>query len=73
MANKKNALTFSLKRQRIRWYTRWESNPYRRNRNPVFYPLNYGCLSLKRCKNTQNLFPYLTFRQKFHQTTIMRQ
>ena len=44
MVNKKNALTFSLKRQRIRWYTRWESNPYRRNRNPVFYPLNYGCL-----------------------------
>ena len=24
-------------------YTRGESNPNRRNRNPLFYPLNYGC------------------------------
>jgi hypothetical protein len=24
-------------------YTRRESNPHRRNRNPIFYPLNYGC------------------------------
>lgn len=22
-------------------YPRRESNPYRRNRNPIFYPLNY--------------------------------
>lgn len=25
-------------------YTRRESNSHRRNRNPVFYPLNYGCI-----------------------------
>lgn len=24
------------------WYPRRESNPNRRNRNPIFYPLNYG-------------------------------
>lgn len=24
------------------WYSRRESNPNRRNRNPIFYPLNYG-------------------------------
>ena len=28
-------------------YSRRESNPNRRNRNPIFYPLNYGDL---RCK-----------------------
>lgn len=27
-----------------RLYTRGESNPNRRNRNPKFYPLNYGCV-----------------------------
>ena len=26
------------------WYTRTESNRDQRNRNPLFYPLNYGCL-----------------------------
>ncbi len=36
-------------------YTRRESNPNRRNRNPLFYPLNYGC----------NL-AYALFRQKHH-------
>lgn len=25
-------------------YAHGESNPNRRNRNPKFYPLNYGCL-----------------------------
>ena len=25
------------------WYTRRESNPNLGNRNPTFYPLNYGC------------------------------
>ena len=24
-------------------YTRRDSNSHRRNRNPIFYPLNYGC------------------------------
>ena len=27
------------------WYPRGESNAYRRNRNPKFYPLNYGGIS----------------------------
>ncbi len=27
------------------WYSRRESNPNRRNRNPIFYPLNYGNIS----------------------------
>ena len=31
-------------------YTHGESNPNRRNRNPVFYPLNYGCLCFTYCK-----------------------
>ena len=26
-------------------YSRRESNPNRRNRNPIFYPLNYGNMS----------------------------
>ena len=25
-------------------YTHGESNPNQRNRNPSFYPLNYGCI-----------------------------
>jgi hypothetical protein len=25
-------------------YTRRDSNSHRRNRNPIFYPLNYGCI-----------------------------
>lgn len=27
---------------RFSMYARGESNPNRRNRNPIFYPLNYG-------------------------------
>lgn len=30
----------------LRLYTHTESNRNRRNRNPIFYPLNYGCISL---------------------------
>lgn len=25
-------------------YTHGDSNSNRRNRNPIFYPLNYGCM-----------------------------
>ena len=32
----------SLKKELL--YTHGESNPNRRNRNPLFYPLNYGCI-----------------------------
>lgn len=40
----KQAASFLLDDAALKWYTRGESNPNRRNRNPKFYPLNYGCL-----------------------------
>gem|GEM_PF-3039090 len=30
------------------WYPRGESNAYLRNRNPKFYPLNYGGFGVQR-------------------------
>ena len=35
-------------------YTHRESNPNRRNRNPLFYPLNYGCSSAFAILKKQN-------------------
>ena len=32
------------KNQKTLQYTHGESNPNQRNRNPSFYPLNYGCI-----------------------------
>ena len=32
------------KTRRTLQYTHGESNPNQRNRNPSFYPLNYGCI-----------------------------
>ena len=32
------------KTQKTLQYTHGESNPNQRNRNPSFYPLNYGCI-----------------------------
>ena len=49
-----------LKNTFLSLYTRWESNPYRRNRNPVFYPLNYGCIPYFGCKSTNNLNAFQT-------------
>lgn len=31
-------------------YTHGESNPNRRNRNPIFYPLNYGCFYIAKVR-----------------------
>ena len=43
-------LALCLKNQ----YTRTESNRDQRNRNPLFYPLNYGCMCCQmRCKGTK--------------------
>ena len=33
-------------------YTCRESNPNLGNRNPIFYPLNYRCISKKQCKDS---------------------
>lgn len=38
--DKNNPLRKWLRKGKM--YARGESNPNRRNRNPIFYPLNYG-------------------------------
>lgn len=39
----------------VRWYTHGESNPNRWNRNPLFYPLNYGCMA--ECGHKSTIIP----------------
>ena len=38
--DKNNPLRTRMRKEKM--YARGESNPNRRNRNPIFYPLNYG-------------------------------
>ena len=43
--NRKNRKARNIQKARKTiQYTHGESNPNQRNRNPSFYPLNYGCI-----------------------------
>ena len=65
MKKKKKDTTLIIKLVSFQfWYTRGESNPNRRNRNPIFYPLNYGCISDLRHKNTIILLSILMIQPK---------
>ena len=51
----------------VRWYTHGESNPNRWNRNPLFYPLNYGCMA--ECGHKSTIIPdsiLIIGQKKFH-------
>lgn len=43
-------------------YARRESNPNRRNRNPIFYPLNYGHIFLLWCCKSTKVFVVLQIK-----------
>ncbi len=45
-------------------YARGESNPNRRNRNPLFYPLNYG-RKTRIFSNAEQKYNYLRFSPNF--------
>ncbi len=62
--------------ERIQKYARGESNPNRWNRNPLFYPLNYGRISIFQCKITKLISKYQLFLRVFAKTvnnTIFKQ
>ena len=43
-ARKTRNIQKTRKTRKTLQYTHGESNPNQRNRNPSFYPLNYGCI-----------------------------
>lgn len=43
-ARKTRNIRKNRKTRKTLQYTHGESNPNQRNRNPSFYPLNYGCI-----------------------------